>query len=102
MEGFFLWGKYENDAKFKKKAVDLYLKEGMRYKTVVKELGISHSMVRRWVKRYEQEGIQGLEEKRSKSKEPNKGRPKTRPEDPETKIKRLEAEVEMLKKLLKR
>ncbi len=45
------------DAKFKKKAVDLYLKEGMGYKTVVKELGISHSMVHRWVKRYEKEGI---------------------------------------------
>ena len=74
----------------------------MGYKAVAKELGISHSMVRQWVKRYEQEGIQGLEEKRCKAKGPNKGRPRTRPEDPETKIKRLEAEVEMLKKLLKR
>jgi transposase len=90
------------DAKFKKKAVDLYLEEGMGYKTVAKELGISHSMVRRWVKRYEQEGMKGLEEKRGKAKGPGKGRPRTRPEDPETKIKRLEAEVEMLKKLLKR
>jgi transposase len=80
--------------------VDLYLKEGMGYKTVVKELGIDESMVRRWVKRYEQKGIQGLEEKQGKAKGPNKGRPRTRPEDPETKIKRLEAEVEMLKKLL--
>lgn len=87
------------DAKFKKKAVDLYLKAGMGYKTVVKELGISHSMVHRWVKRYEKEGIQGLEEKCGKSKGPNKGRPRTRLEDPETKIKCLEAEVEMLKKL---
>lgn len=90
------------DAKFKKKAVDLYLKEGMGYKTVAKELGIDESMVRRWVKRYEQEGMKGLEEKRGKAKGPGKGRPRTRPEDPETKIKRLEAEVEMLKKLLKR
>ncbi|OOE04283.1 transposase [Anoxybacillus kestanbolensis] len=90
------------DVTFKKKAVDLYLKEGMGSKTVAKELGISDSMVRRWVKRYEQEGIKGLEEKRGKAKGPGKGRPRTRPEDPETKIKRLEAEVEMLKKLLKR
>jgi transposase len=89
------------DAKFKKKAVDLYLKEGMGYKTVAKELGIDESMVGRWVKRYEQEGMKGLEEKRGKAKGPGKGRPRTRPEDPETKIKRLEAEVEMLKKLLK-
>jgi transposase len=89
------------DVTFKKKAVDLYLKEGMGSKTVAKELGISDSMVRRWVKRYEQEGIKGLEEKRGRSKGPGKGRPRTRTEDPETKIKRLEAEVEMLKKLLK-
>jgi transposase len=90
------------DAKFKKKAVDLYWKEGMGYKTVAKELGIDESMVRRWVKRYEQEGMKGLEEKRGKAKGPGKGRPRTRPEDPEMKIKCLEAEVEMLKKLLKR
>ncbi|NNU94243.1 helix-turn-helix domain-containing protein [Geobacillus sp. NFOSA3] len=90
------------DAKFKKKAVDLYWKEGMGYKTVSKELGIDESMVRRRVKRYEQEGMKGLEEKRGKAKGPGKGRPRTRPEDPETKIKRLEAEVKMLKKLLKR
>jgi transposase len=89
------------DITFKKKAVDLYLKEGMGYKTVAKELGIDHSVVRRWVKHYEAEGIKGLEEKRGKAKGPGIGRPKTRPEDPEVKINRLEAEIEMLKKLLK-
>jgi transposase len=57
------------DAKFKKKAVDLYLKEVMYYKTVAKELGISYSMVCRWVKRYEQEGMKGLEEKRGRQKD---------------------------------
>ncbi|MFB5164571.1 transposase [Parageobacillus toebii] len=31
------------DAKFKKKAVDLYLEEGMSHKMVVKELGIDKS-----------------------------------------------------------
>ncbi|MDR9795297.1 helix-turn-helix domain-containing protein [Aeribacillus pallidus] len=30
--------------------MDLYLKKGMGYKAVAKELGISHSMVRRWLK----------------------------------------------------
>jgi transposase len=57
------------DAKFKKKAVDLYLKGGMGYKTMAKGLGISYSMVSRWVKRYEQERMKGLEEKRGKAKE---------------------------------
>ncbi|WP_242475817.1 transposase, partial [Bacillus cereus group sp. N6] len=76
----------------KKKAVNLYLKEGMGYKTVAKELGIDDSVVRRWVKHFEAEDIKGLEEKRGKMKEPGIGRPKTKPEDPEAKIKRLEAE----------
>jgi transposase len=58
------------DVKFKKKAVDLYLKEGMGYETVAKELGIHHSMVQRWVKHYEQEGMKGLEEKRGKAQGP--------------------------------
>ncbi|MGQ7872401.1 transposase [Bacillus sp. 1A] len=88
------------DIECKKKAVDLYLKEGMGYKTVAKELGIDHSVVRRWVKHFEAEGIKGLEEKRGKTKGPGIGRPKTNPEDPEAKMKRLEAENEMLKKLL--
>lgn len=89
------------DIAFKKKAVDLYLKEGISYETVGMELGIDHSVVRRWVKHFEAEGMKGLEEKRGKAKGPGMGRPRTRPEDPEVKIKRLEAENEMLKKLLK-
>ncbi|MBG9944398.1 transposase [Brevibacillus formosus] len=34
------------DAAFKKKEVDLYLRDGMGYKTVAKELGIEPSVVR--------------------------------------------------------
>jgi len=88
------------DAVFKKKAVDLYLKDGMGYKTVAKELGIDHSVVCRWVEHFEAEGMTGLEEKRGKAKGPGIGRPRTKPEDPEAKIKRLEAENALLKKLL--
>ncbi|EJR79922.1 hypothetical protein IK7_03481 [Bacillus cereus VD156] len=50
------------------------------------------------MKYFEAEGIKGLEEKRGKAKGPGIGR--TKPKDPEAKIKRLEAENEMLKKLL--
>lgn len=89
------------DLAFKKKAVELYFGEEMGYKSVAKELGIDFTMVRQWVKRFNVEGVKGLEEKRGKATGPRKGRPRTRPEDPETKIKRLEAENEMLKKLLK-
>lgn len=88
------------DEKFKKKTVDFYLKKGWGYKSVAQEMGIDESLVRRWVKHYEAEGLKGLEEKRGKAKGPGKGRPRTRPEDPELKIKRLEAENELLKKLL--
>ncbi|KAA6447614.1 transposase [Bacillus swezeyi] len=90
------------DLTFKKKAVDLHMKEGMGFKTVAKELGISKSVAARWVKHFEAEGMKGLEEKRGKAKGAGMGRPRVRPEDPESKIKRLEAEVEMLKKLLKK
>ena len=88
------------DVAFKKKAIDLYLNKGMSYETVAKELGTHHSVVSRWVKHFEAEGIKGLEEKRGKTKGPGIGRPKNNPEDPEAKMKRLEAENAMLKKLL--
>jgi transposase len=48
--------------------VDLYLKEGMSSETVAKKLGIHHSMVNRWVKHFDREGMKGLEEKRGKAK----------------------------------
>lgn len=89
------------DIEFKKKAIDLYFKDGMGINTVAEQLGIHHSMVARWVKHYQAEGFKGLEEKRGKAKGAGKGRPRTRLEEPAEKIKRLEAENEMLKKLLK-
>ncbi|MFF2018915.1 transposase [Paenibacillus sp. NPDC058177] len=88
------------DEKFKKKAVDLYLKKGLGYKSVAREIEIDDTLVRRWVKHFKTEGLEGLEEKRGKAKGPGIVRPRTRPEDPEAKIKRLEAENEMLNKLL--
>nr|WP_260857174.1 helix-turn-helix domain-containing protein [Bacillus thuringiensis] len=61
-------GRVTYDVEFKKNVVDLHLKEGMSYKTVANELGIHHSVVSRWVKHFEAEGIEGLEEKRGKAK----------------------------------
>lgn len=89
------------DVNFKKKAVDLYIKSDLGYESVAKKLGISESMVIRWVRHFENEGIKGLEEKRGKATGSGKGRPRTLPEDPTAKIQRLEAENEILKKLLK-
>jgi transposase len=47
---------------FKLKAVEMYLNDGIGYKTIARELDVEHSMVLRWVKRFRQEGLQGLAE----------------------------------------
>ncbi|QNR69961.1 transposase [Paenibacillus peoriae] len=38
------------DVSFKKKTVDLYLKMGIGYKNVAREMEIDASLVRRWVR----------------------------------------------------
>lgn len=73
------------DIEFKRKAVAMFLEEGLGYKTVAKALGIDDRMVRRWVAHYEREGIEGLKEKRGTSTGSKNGRPK--------KTKTLEEEV---------
>ncbi|MGZ9870326.1 transposase [Priestia endophytica] len=88
------------DLKTKRKAVDLYLKEEMGYKTIAKELEIDVAIIYRWVKHFQAEGLKGLEEKRGKAKGVGKGRPTTQLETTETKLKRLEAENALLKKFL--
>lgn len=54
-----------------------------------------------WVKRYRELGEDGLRERRGKSTGQNKGRLKKESPTLEEKIKRLEAEDEYLKKVLK-
>ena len=73
------------DINFKKKVVDLHLKDGMGYNTIAREMGIDKNQVRRWVTHFNTDGIKGLEEKRGKAKGPGQGRPRTLPEDPEVK-----------------
>lgn len=50
------------DITFKKKAVDMYIKDCMGYRSVASELGISRSMVERWVKKYKENGLEGLKD----------------------------------------
>ncbi|GAB2535837.1 helix-turn-helix domain-containing protein [Gracilibacillus alcaliphilus] len=87
---------------FKKKVVNLHLKDGMGYNTIAREMNIDKNQVRRWVNHFKAEGIKGLEEKRGRARGVGQGRSRTRPENPDEKIKRLEAENEMLKKLLRK
>ncbi|CAM4489332.1 helix-turn-helix domain-containing protein [Paenibacillus typhae] len=57
------------DEKNKKKEVDLYLKKGLGYKSLVREMGIDDTLVRRWVKHFEVEALKGLEEKEGRPKD---------------------------------
>lgn len=77
----------------------MHLKQGMGFKTVAKELGITHAMVQRWVWHFEREGMAGLEEKRGSFSGPLKGRPRTKEQSIEEESHRLRAENEYLKKL---
>lgn len=89
------------DAVFKKKVVDLYLEGELSYQGVGEKFNIDRSLVRRWVAKFKADGEESFKERRGKAKGFGQGRRKTRPESPNEKMKRLEAENELLKKLLK-
>ncbi|KKI88971.1 transposase [Bacillus sp. SA1-12] len=84
----------------KLKAINLYENEDMGIRSISKELGIGYTIVQRWIAHYKSEGIQGLNEKRGKSRNPLKGKAKKDHESDTEKISRLEAENAYLKKLL--
>lgn len=61
--------------------------------THIEELEVTYSVIDRWIKKYENEGILGLQEKRGRSKQTNEV-------SQDARIQRLEAENAYLKKLL--
>lgn len=78
----------------------MYIEEGYGYKRVCKELGIpSTKTIRLWVKNYDETGLDGLEERRGKSKSPLKRGPRKKKLSLEEENRRLKAENEYLKKL---
>jgi transposase len=85
---------------YKLDVVKKYLYEGWTKREIMDQFRISSSMLHRWVTHYKNEGIQGLEEKRGKTKGLRKGRPRKNPLTPEQELERLRAENEYLKKLL--
>lgn len=66
---------------------------------MAKELGVRHPSVQLWVKRFREEGVQGLEEKRGRGSGPTEGRPKTKQQNLDAELHRLRAENAYLKKL---
>jgi transposase len=63
-------------AEFKRDIVHMYLHEGWSQSELLKHIRIHNSMLQRWVNQYQSEGIEGLLEKRGKSKGSKKGRPR--------------------------
>lgn len=78
---------------FKMKAIELYLHRGIGSKLIRKELGVTYSVIDRWIKKYKNEGIWGLQEKRGRSIQTNEI-------SQDARIQQLEAENAYLKKLL--
>ncbi|MBJ8030648.1 helix-turn-helix domain-containing protein [Bacillus cereus group sp. N21] len=81
---------------FKMKAIEMYLHRGTGSKLIGRELGVTYSVIDRWIKNYNNEGILGQQEKRGKSRKTRQ----TNAINQEDRIKRLEAENAYLKKLL--
>lgn len=87
---------------FKLKAVKMYLDEGRSMRFIIREMGIKdRSYLRRWLKNYQKGGEDGLEDGRGKSKTPTRGRPRIDPCSPEEENRRLRAENDYLKALLR-
>lgn len=52
--------------KEKEQVVLKCINENIPYRTLAKELGINHTLIRQWVQVYEKEGIEGLKSKTGK------------------------------------
>lgn len=83
------------------KAVRMYIEEGLGSTAIAKKLGVTtYKQVLLWVRRYNELGLDGLEERRGKSKGILKGRPQKSNLSLEEENFKLRAEVEYLKKLI--
>ncbi|MED1785441.1 helix-turn-helix domain-containing protein, partial [Brevibacillus fortis] len=72
--------------------------QGSTYRESKETYGLDLRMFRRWVRKYRDDGLKGLEDRRGRARKTESTREKSLP--PEEKIQRLETEVDFLKKLL--
>jgi transposase len=79
--------------------VDLYHQK-KNYAAVSRELNTHRKNIQRWVKQFSKDGMVGLREKRGRKRGSSRVSSST-VENTQQKIKRLETENELLKKLLK-
>lgn len=82
-------------------AVKMYLEDGMGSTRIAKELNLSsYRRVLLWVKRFQEFGEAGLDERRGNGRGAHRGRPSKKESTVEDELLRLKAENEYLKKLL--
>lgn len=82
---------------WKYSAVQMYVQEGMGYKTIAKVLGMpSHTQIVQWVKKFK--NGETFSDQRGKQNNPLAGRPRTKFESVEEERDYLKAQVEYLKK----
>ncbi len=83
-------------------AVKMYTEEGLSAIQIAKELELTDKgRVYKWVALYKEKGETAFDEEiRGKMRGPGKGRPRTRFDSPEEKMKYLEMQNEILKKRL--
>ena len=82
--------------------VEEYLSGTQSTRGITNKYGTGHALFRRWKKKYEEKGVEGLQSKTGRKKGGNKGqgakKAKTKEEELNRKIMRLEIEVARLKK----
>jgi transposase len=84
------------DIAFRIRAVKLKLESGYSLKAIAKELGLTDTkQIRQWIRRYKEEGEQGLRDRAPKMKESTKQR-----RTQERELEELRAENAILKYLL--
>lgn len=83
--------------------VEFCLSQGKDYRTTINEYGVSYGQIYGWVRKYEDQGVQGLSDHRGKNKEPDEmtevERLKAQLKLKEAENRRLQIELEVLKKL---
>ncbi len=87
--------------------LDYFSDHHASYRKTADKYGVDYSRFRRWIKKYREEGLEGLRSKTGKVKNPRKGNPlcglqrkknKTREEELELENLKLKVEVARLKK----
>ena len=88
--------------KEKEKIVKEYLSGKIGFRSICSKYNLSNSLLWRWIKKYEKNGINGLKSNTGKSVGGNKGshlkKPKTRIEELEIELMKKEIEIARLKK----